>query len=216
MTQQKLFVIKKIQRLSSNSKKNPCFLFDDNKKTIDINQVLKKLPNNSNIIFRNYHLNNKIKLELAKEYKKNTQKFSHNFIVGKDFNLANKISAHGIHFSDNDLKNNSLKILIYRRFFGNKNFFFSLAIHNLKSLNFCKILQPDCLFISPIFATTSHHDSRFLGFYNFIKFRHIICKKFKINIQKIAPLGGINLQNLRRLNNIKIAKFGAIDFFNDL
>ena len=191
-------------------------MFDDNKKTIDINQVLKKLPNNSNIIFRNYHLNNKIKLELAKEYKKNTQKFSHNFIVGKDFNLANKISAHGIHFSDNDLKNNSLKILIYRRFFGNKNFFFSLAIHNLKSLNFCKILQPDCLFISPIFATTSHHDSRFLGFYNFIKFRHIICKKFKINIQKIAPLGGINLQNLRRLNNIKIAKFGAIDFFNDL
>ncbi len=191
-------------------------MFDDNKKTIDINQVLKKLPNNSNIIFRNYHLNNKIKLELAKEYKKNTQKFSHNFIVGKDFNLANKISAHGIHFSDNDLKNNSLKILIYRRFFGNKNLFFSLAIHNLKSLNFCKILQPDCLFISPIFATTSHHDSRFLGFYNFIKFRHIICKKFKINIQKIAPLGGINLQNLRRLNNIKIAKFGAIDFFNDL
>ena len=216
MTQQKLFVIKKIQRLSSNSKKNPCFLFNDSKKIVDINQVLKKLPKNSNIIFRNYQLNNKIKLELAKDFKKNTQKFSHNFIVGKDFILANKISAHGVHFSDNDLKNNCLKILIYRRFFGKKKLFFSFAIHNLKSLNFCKILQPDCLFISPVFATTSHQNSKFLGFYNFIKFRRIINKKFKIDLLNIAPLGGINLQNLRRLNNIKIAKFGAIDFFSDL
>jgi len=216
MNHQKLLAIKKIQQRKKNSGIKSCFLFDDDKKIGDINQVIKKLPKKSNIIFRHYHLDNNQREIIAYQYLALAKKFKHSLIIGKNLDLAIKISSHGIHFSDFDFKKNFLKILIARNFFFKKKLFFSLAIHDLKSLNFCKIISPDTLFFSPVFSSTTHKNSKSIGFYNFIKFRKIISDKCRINNEVIAPLGGINLQNLQRLNNIKITKFGAIDFFNNL
>jgi hypothetical protein len=53
-----------------------------------------------------------------------------------------------------------------------------------------------------------------LGLFNYLKIAKIFNQKNAKN--NFFPLGGINLQNLRRLNKINITGFGAIDFFKNL
>ena len=91
---------------------------------------------------------------------------------------------------------------------------FSFALHDLKNLSYLRKLNPDMVFLSPIFKTSSHQNQRPLGLFNYIKIAKIFNQKIAKN--NFFPLGGINLQNLRRLNKINITGFGAIDFFKNL
>ena len=70
------------------------------------------------------------------------------------------------------------------------------------------------VFFSPIFKTSSHKNQRPLGLFNYVKIAKIFNQKIAKN--NFFPLGGIDLQNLRRLNKINITGFGAIDFFKNL
>ena len=199
MDYQKLFEIKKVKlrkRKQCQSKSfNSLYFFTDRKKISDLNQVLKNLPKETCIIFREYDLPSQEREELALKYIKIAKEFGYNFLVGKDFNLAVKIKSDGVHFSDNDLTKSLLKI---RYSCLKNNLIFSFALHNPKNLFFLRRLRPDIVFLSPVFKTSSHENKKPLGLFNFF------------------PLGGIDLQNLRRLNKINITGFGAIDFFKNL
>ena len=204
---QKLLEIKKITSRNVNS----LYFFTDRKKISDLNQVLKNLPKKTCIIFREYDLPSKEREELALKYFKITKEFGHDFLVGKNFDLAVKIKCEGVHFSDHDLEKSLLKI----RYSCKKNkLIFSFALHNLKNLSYLRILSPDMVFLSPIFKTSSHQNQRPLGLFNYLKISKIFNQKISKN--NFFPLGGINLQNLRRLNKINITGFGAIDFFKNL
>ena len=173
--------------------------------------MLKNLPKKTCIIFREYDLPKLEREELALKYFKITKEFGHDFLVGKNFDLAVKIKCDGVHFSDHDLKKSLLKI----RYSCKKNkLIFSFALHNLKNLSYLRILSPDMVFLSPIFKTSSHQNQRPLGLFNYLKISKIFNQKISKN--NFFPLGGINLQNLRRLNKINITGFGAIDFFKNL
>jgi thiamine monophosphate synthase len=227
---QKIFEIKKVAKnLKKNSQfreKNnyaqSCYLFTDSKKIEDLNQVLKKMPRGSNIIFREYNLEPQDRLCLAQKLLPVIKYFNHKILVGKDFEIARKIKAQGLHFADKDLIKKHDKIFStnynlwqIRSICRRKNMIFSIALHNLKYLNHIKKLQPDIIFLSPVFASSSHKNQGFIGLFQFIKMVKIILRKTSPNyLNNIIPLGGINLHNLRRLNNFGIAKFGAIDFFN--
>jgi thiamine-phosphate pyrophosphorylase len=204
---QKLFEIKKITARNVNS----LYFLTDRKKISNLNQVLKNLPKKTSIIFREYDLPNIEREELALKYFKIAKEFDHNFFVGKNFNLALKIKCDGVHFSDNDLEKSLIKI----RYSCKKNkFIFSFALHDSKNLFYLRRLKPDIVFLSPIFKTSSHQNQRPLGLFNYLKIAKIFNKKIAKN--NFFPLGGINLQNLRRLNKINISGFGAIDFFKNL
>lgn len=173
--------------------------------------MLKNLPKKTCIIFREYDLPNKEREELALKYFKIAQERNCNFLVGKDFNLALKIKCDGVHFSDNDLTKSLLKI----RYSCKKNkLIFSFAMHDMKNLFYLRKLRPEIVFLSPVFSTSSHKNQRPLGLFNYLKINKIFNKKIAKN--NFFPLGGIDLQNLRRLNKIKICGFGAIDFFKNL
>ena len=173
--------------------------------------MLKNLPKETCIIFREYDLPSRERGELALKYIKIAKEFGYNFLVGKDFNLAVKIKSDGVHFSDNDLTKSLLKI---RYSCLKNNLIFSFALHNPKNLFFLGKLRPDIVFLSPVFKTSSHENKKPLGLFNYLKIAKIFNKKIAKN--NFFPLGGIDLQNLRRLNKINITGFGAIDFFKNL
>lgn len=90
----------------------------------------------------------------------------------------------------------------------------SLSIHSVLSAKIAKQILPNIIFLSPIFPSTSHLNEKPLGFYAFLKFRKLLHSKY--NFTNIIALGGINLQNLSKLNIVNVKGFGAIDFFNNL
>lgn len=215
MRYQKLFEINKIINqfnLKAKSKNNNLFFFSDNNKIDDLNQVVKKLPKYSNVIFREYNLNYHDKYREVKKILPMIKSGKINLIIAKDWHLFSKIKARGIHFSDRDRHISTLKLMLIKQFCRKQKKFFSFALHDFKKLNLVKKLQPDLIFYSPIFSTSSHFNQKPIGLFNFIKISKILAF-YRI---KILPLGGIHLQNLRRLNKFRCEGFGAIDFFKNL
>ena len=82
--------------------------------------------------------------------------------------------------------------------------------------NFTKI------FISPIFATTSHQGDLPIGMLQLKKIilkNNVFTKNKKISSNKfkeIYPLGGINKKNIKPLLRLNISGFAGIDLFKNL
>ena len=195
--------------------KAPPIFFTDRKKISDFEKIIKILPKNSTIIIREYDLDKKkredfarniVNLARVKNREKNLQ-----IIVGKDFALARKIKADGIHFSDFDkLPQSFLKKKSFP-----KKFIFSFACHNFKSVLKALKLRPNMIFISPIFATTSHAETKIIGLRNLRKIS-LISKKQNYLHNKIYALGGINSENIKSLRKLDISGFAGINLFKNL
>lgn len=184
----------------------PPFLFTDLSKIFDIEKTIKNLPKKSYIIIREYDLEKNSREIFAKKIIQIARPKGLKILVGKDFELAQKIKADGIHFSDFD----DLPIQFFKKKSFPKKFVFSFASHSYKSFLKAQKTKPDLIFISPIFPTTSHSNSKSFGLNNL---RKIVAKNKKPN-QIIAALGGVKYDNIRGLRKIKIGSFGAIDLFN--
>jgi thiamine-phosphate pyrophosphorylase len=200
MDQNILFEIKKFPAL-------PVF-FTDRNKVKDFEKTIKNLPKNSAIIIREYDLDEKNREIFAKKIASLARSQGLKILVGKDFALAKKIKADGIHFSDFD----KLPLLFLKKKSFPKNFIFSFSCHNLKSILKIKKFSPDIIFISPIFPTSSHAGSKSLGLKNLAK----ITLKTKNPDYFLYALGGINLQNLKAVRKLKISGFGAISLFSKI
>jgi thiamine-phosphate pyrophosphorylase len=179
--------------------------FTDRHQVSDLKKIIENLPKNSAVIFREYDLRicerEKMALKLLDIARLNRIKF----FVGKDFHLAKKISADGVHFSDFDqipfglIKNSNLKL--------------SYVCHSFRSFLKAQKIRPNMVFISPIFPTKTHQKTIFgtrsLG----IKFLAKIIAKNPNNLA-IYALGGVNSQNILSLKKLGLSGFGAINHFN--
>ncbi len=179
--------------------------FTDRKKISDFEKVIKNLPKNCTVVIREYDLDDKNREIFAEKIFSLSRAQGLKILVGKDFALARKIKADGVHFSDFD----KLPLKFFQKKSFPKNFIFSFSCHSEKSLLRIKKFKPNMIFIAPIFATSSHVGTKSLGLLNFAK----IAVKNKI-LSPIYGLGGINSQNLKSLKKLKIAGFGAIDYFS--
>lgn len=202
-----LFEIKKF--------KAPPVFFTDRKKISDFEKIIRILPKNSVIIIREYDLDKKkredfarniVNLARVKNREKNLQ-----IIIGKDFALARKIKADGIHFSDFD---KLPQIFLKKKSFP-KKFIFSFACHNFKSALKALKLRPDMIFISPIFATTSHLEAKIIGLRNLRKIASIN-KKEDYLCARFYGLGGIDEKNIKSVRKTNISGFGAINLFKNI
>lgn len=174
--------------------------FTDRKKISDFKKVIKNLPKNSVVIIREYDLAPKEREIFAQEISALARKKDLKVLVGKDLVLAQKIKADGVHFSDFD----KLPLPLLRH----RNFIFSFSCHSFKSFLSARKLKPDMIFISPIFPTSSHKETKSLGLQYLAK---IITKNR--NSLPIYALGGVNSTNLKSLKKLGLAGFGAINFF---
>lgn len=164
------------------------------------------MPENSAIIIREYDLSQEERYEFALKIKGLVGDKDVKIIVGKDFELAKKIKANGIHFSDFD----KVPELFFKKELFPKDFIFSFSAHSIKSLLAMQNKGLTMLFLSPIFPSTSHLGQKSLGVEKIAK----IISKNK-NLDYIYALGGINDKNIKLVRKAGFKGFGAIDFFNN-
>ncbi|MBU6140624.1 MAG: thiamine phosphate synthase [Proteobacteria bacterium] len=174
--------------------------FTDRRKVSDFKKVIESLPRNSVVIIREYDLLRAEREIFAREILNLARSKGFKILVGKDLFLAKKIKADGVHFSDFD----RLPMYFLRRI----NFIFSFSCHSLKSFLRAQRLSPDMVFISPIFPTSSHKEKKPLGLRGLAK---IITKNQ--NLLPVYALGGVDSVNIKSLKKLKLAGFGAINFF---
>ena len=182
--------------------------FTDRRKVFDFKKVIKNLPKNSVVIIREYDLAPKEREIFAQKISNLARNRGLKILVGKDLILAQKIKADGVHFSDFD----KIPTQFLQKKLWPKNFIFSLAAHDLKSVLRLQKLSSDLLFISPIFPTTSHVNTKNLGLKNLAKIS-FQTKNRSYFAPNIYALGGVNLENLKSLRKLPIQGFGAIDLF---
>ena len=187
-------------------------LFTDRRKISDFDKIIKILPKNSVIIIREYDLDKNAREVFARKIFKSARKRPDlKILIGKDFALAQKLKANGIHFSDLD----KLPIQFLRKNSFPKNFIFSFSAHSFKSLLALKNKELDMVFISPIFPTTSHNGAKTLGAQNLTKIA-VQNKKQNYFALPLYALGGVNNKNLKTLKKLPLQGFGAIDYFLNL
>lgn len=187
--------------------------FTDRTKVLNFDKTIQSLPRNSTIVIREYDLEKKLREEFARKIIQLARPKQLKILLGKDFELARKIKANGVHFSD--LSKVPLQFLKKKSF--PKNFVFSISCHSFKSFLKVQKLKPDIIFVSPIFATTSHIGATTFGLKNLAKisFKAKKPKYFErwVYAPQIFALGGINLNNIKSVRKLAISGFAAIDLF---
>ena len=156
------------------------------------------------MIFREYDLKSKEREILAQEILAICREQNHKFLIGKNFELARKLRADGVHFSDQD----HLPLQIFNRQHWPRKFIFSFACHNFLSVLKSQQLKADMIFASPIFATKSHPNIAPLGLKE-------LSKIIRVSKIPVFALGGVSLENINSLQKLGIAGFGGIGLFCD-
>lgn len=173
---------------------------------------LKHLPKNSAIIIREYDLNSEDREILAKKIIALARPLGLTVLVGKDLSLAKKIKADGVHFSDLD----KLPLQFFKQKSFNKKFIFSISCHSFQSVLKVRKLKPDIIFISPIFPTSSHLNTKNIGYKKLAEYLTKISLKTKSHAYcepSFYALGGINSLNLLSIRKLNLSGFGAISLF---
>jgi len=150
---------------------------------------LKELSNikkSINIIFRNYHNNDYIDdLIKTRNYCK---KKGFKLYLSNNINLAIKLRLDGVYLPSFNKK------LGYKNFTSKKKFRIIGSAHNISEIKMKEKQNCEEIFLSPIFKTEKQKQ-----YLDIIKFNlHTLATN-----KKIIALGGVNLNNLKRINLTK-------------
>ena len=155
---------------------------------------LRKLNNNISLIYRNYSKPKDIKTIIR--IKIFCKRKGIKFFLSNEIKLALKLNIDGVYLPS---FNKNLKVNLYDK---KKKFKLIGSAHNLKEIRYKEKQNVDGLFISSLFKKKK----TYLGLNRF----KILSKSTKI---PIIALGGINQNNLNKLNMLNIKGFAAINFF---
>ncbi|MDB9802558.1 thiamine phosphate synthase [Pelagibacteraceae bacterium] len=109
------------------------------------------------------------------------------FFIGNNIKLMNAIKADGLYISAYNRKLNTINLKNNYKIIG--------SAHNVKEINLKKLQGCTQIFFSRLFKTSYKNKETFLGIVKFNLFARLIKTS-------LTPLGGINLQNLNKLQNI--------------
>ena len=150
---------------------------------------LKELSNikkSINIIFRNYHSNDYIDdLIKTRNYCK---KKGFKLYLSNNINLAIKLRLDGVYLPSFNKK------LGYKNFTSKKKFKIIGSAHNISEIKMKEKQNCDEIFLSPIFKTEKQKK-----YLDIIKFN----LQTLVTNKKIIALGGVNFNNLKRVNLTK-------------
>ncbi len=144
---------------------------------------LSDINKSINIIFRNYHSNNYLD-DLIKT-KNFCKKKGFNLFLSNNVQLAVKLKLDGVYLPSFNRR------LIYNNLSLAKKFKFIGSAHNISEIKIKEMQNCEEIFLSPIFKTDKH--KKYLGTIKF-NLQSLVTKK------DIVALGGINSNNLRRIN----------------
>ena len=162
------------------------YLYIENVK--DLN--LEKLINNKkiNIILRNVKNN---KLSEIKIFRQKCKNKKINFYVGNNVNVAKSCNADGLYISAYNKKKYYINIPIIG------------SAHNLKEITEKIFQNCNIIIFSRLFKTQYNNKKTYLGVVKL----NLLCRNIN---KKLVPLGGINNQNLLKLNIVKSEGFACL------
>ena len=160
----------------------------------DTNNIDKQ-DKQTTIIYRNYSIK-KLDQKLILKIKRYCKKRSVKFYLSNDIKLAIKLDLEGAYIP---AFNKSLNHLGYTY---KKNFKIIGSAHNIKEIKNKELQKVEKIFLSSIFKKNKNY----LGIN---KFRSIKNKTKK----KIVALGGISIQNLKKLKLVGNPDIAGISFF---
>jgi thiamine-phosphate pyrophosphorylase len=157
---------------------------------------LSSLNKNIQIIYRNYKKNIDIStlISLKKYCKKNNKKL----FISNNIKLALKYKLNGIYIPAFNKQLNFIKYTVPN------NFKIIGSAHNDNEISIKQMQGCEFIFISPTFKIKKKN-----YFLNIIKFNLLTLRK-KSNF---IALGGINSNNIRKLNLLSVVGFAGISFF---
>ena len=156
---------------------------------------LINLNKNISFIWRNKDKETPIEtlIKLRDFCKKNQRRF----YISNDIKLARKLNADGVYISSTN-KNLNLRTKNFK-----KKFKILGSAHNLKEIKLKELQNIKEIFLSPIFKEKTNKP---LNIYKYLKLR-------KITKMKDISLGGIDNNNIKKLNMIKPFGFAGISYF---
>ena len=168
------------------------YLFVENTRVFNLNLI--KIKNKFNIIYRN--LTTKERIEDLIVYRKKCRKKGINFFVANNTKLLSRINADGLYISAHN-KN------LHTKTYSKKGFKIIGSAHNQKELDL-KIKQGCKVVIySRLFKTSYPYKNGYLGIQKF----NIISLRARA---ELVPLGGINADNLSKLNSVLSHSFACL------
>ena len=162
----------------------------------EFNQThLISLNKNISFIWRNKDKETPINtlIKLRDFCKKNRR----NFYISNNVKLAERLKANGVYISSFN-KNLNLRINKFK-----KKFKILGSAHNLKEIRIKELQNIEEIFLSPLFKEKTNKQ---LNIYQYLKLRGI-------TRMRDISLGGINNQNIKKLNMIKPFGFAGISYF---
>jgi len=156
---------------------------------------INKLNKNIALIYRNY--NKKLNKDLIIKIKRYCRLKRRKFFLSNNIKLSLNLGLDGAYFPS---FNNDLKHLNYPK---RKNFFIIGSAHNYKEIKEKELQKVDIIFIASLFK----RKKTYLGFN---KFKLLT----KLTKKKIIALGGINKNNLKKINLLNIYGYSGINLFN--
>ena len=155
---------------------------------------IKKLDKNISLIYRNYKssYNSNLLVKMRNFCKRNNR----NLYLANNIKLAIKFNLDGAYIPS---FNNDFKHLNYKT---KVKFLIIGSAHNLKEIRIKEKQKVSKIFISSVFKKKNY-----LGLY---KFKNLS----KNTKKKVIALGGINKQNLKKINLLNVTGFAGIGIFN--
>ena len=155
---------------------------------------IDKQDKETTIIYRNY--NQEIDKKLILSLRNYCKKKGNKFLISNNIKLAIKLNLDGAYIpSFNDSKNH----LSYSY---KKKFILLGSAHNIYEMRIKELQKVKVIFLSSLFK----ENKNYLGLYKFKLFSLLTSKK-------IIALGGISLNNLKKLNLTNCQGFAGISFF---
>jgi len=159
--------------------------------------LIKKLPNTTSVIYRNYK--DKIDINTILKIKNDCKKNNLKFYLSNNVKLAIKLDLNGSYIPAFN-KELTINLLKYK-----KDFKILGSAHNIKEIRIKELQNVEYIFLSPLFA--SNKNKNCLEIYRFKSL-------MKLSKKKIIALGGISAQNLKKLNLIKPLGIASISLYS--
>jgi thiamine-phosphate pyrophosphorylase len=167
------------------------WLMTDERLGDDLLPAIQRLPAQSGVIFRHYHLDAAARKFLFGQVMRMCRRRGHVLLLAGDERTAMRWHADGFH-----QRSQRASRLLH-----------SAPVHDAREIAGVKAARPDLVFLSPIFATNSHPGARPLGPLSFNRIAKLASPSH------IIALGGMNRRNAQMLSPRLIDGWAAIDAF---
>jgi thiamine-phosphate pyrophosphorylase len=156
--------------------------------------AVQRLPSRSGVIFRHYNLDVQARHALFLQVKRICARRGHILLLAGTEQQARKWRANGFH---NRIAPRAQSKGLLR----------TAPVHSAQEIARARCIKADLLFLSPMFATTSHKGARPLGRYRFMALAS------SCQATPVIALGGLNKQRGQGLNAKRIYGWAGIDAF---